>query len=440
MRVVVAAMALLVSIAAARADPLDDARAVLSHEIANAKSPADVMLIDITEAGHVVLGNGAGERFTASNKAEVRRGFAALGRSVGQTGSAGHVFVTARAAFDQWKVLRDIPAAKMEMVDKQRFGLTLRPDGTPLISTAAGPAEVDAATTLRALQWHLLRPLGAVRVLALEPGGPQSLTRSINRDVQSGDPLIDAIDPQALAAALPTLRGQIAVITGKVVGGKLTARGSSGTEASIEVATLRAAAANAGVAVILRHGTSGAQPHTPRYRLLRRDPSGPPQYLGEFVRATLPSARFAARTLGDGSLDVTGEPTKADLLDAGRWMQAVADMLKPIYGETAVERLAMWLPAPDVQRELDRRVIKAVPSWLQYGYVGLLLLGLLGLPVARRWFARLWPDERRDDYAGSAGFHAARAARAVVFAVVFMPLAAIFSAPASLYRLVSRRA
>ena len=47
----------------------------------------------------------------------------------------------------------------------------------------------------------------------------------------------------------------------------------------------------------------------------------------------------------------------------------------------------------------------------------------IGTPSARRWWTRLWPAEHLTDYAGAAGFHAARIARLVTFVMLFLPLA-----------------
>src|SRR6185312_8874093 len=64
----------------------------------------------------------------------------------------------------------------------------------------------------------------------------------------------------------------------------------------------------------------------------------------------------------------------------------------------------------------------------------LLLIGLLGAPLARAWWAQLWPREDPAEYADRRGYWAARLVRAALFGLVFLPLTAAFSAPLNLAR------
>ena len=52
--------------------------------------------------------------------------------------------------------------------------------------------------------------------------------------------------------------------------------------------------------------------------------------------------------------------------------------------------------------------------------------------------ARIWPVERRDSYAGTFGYVAAKMVRAFFYFAVFMPLVAVASAPAALQRRMKR--
>ena len=65
-----------------------------------------------------------------------------------------------------------------------------------------------------------------------------------------------------------------------------------------------------------------------------------------------------------------------------------------------------------------------------------MLLGLLAFKPAWRWWGKIWPAERRDDYAGAMGYLAAQGVRAGLFALAFLPLAG----PAALFTTVFRRA
>ena len=86
------------------------------------------------------------------------------------------------------------------------------------------------------------------------------------------------------------------------------------------------------------------------------------------------------------------------------------------------------------QQELDQRLIPGVPSDVQIGYFLLLLLGLVGVPISRAWWQRLWPPELASEYEGRAGYWAARAVRGGAFLLLFLPLTAPITAPLNLWR------
>ena len=88
------------------------------------------------------------------------------------------------------------------------------------------------------------------------------------------------------------------------------------------------------------------------------------------------------------------------------------------------------------QTELDQRLIPGIPSDFQAGYLVLVLLGLFGVPISRAWWRRLWPPEAASEYAGRAGYWAARAVRGGVFLLLFLPLTAPVTAPLNLWRQV----
>jgi hypothetical protein len=64
---------------------------------------------------------------------------------------------------------------------------------------------------------------------------------------------------------------------------------------------------------------------------------------------------------------------------------------------------------------------------------------LLGLPVAWRWWARVWPFETAGEYRNATGYWAARLIRGAVFALLFLPLVAVFAGPVSIIQMLTRR-
>jgi hypothetical protein len=75
---------------------------------------------------------------------------------------------------------------------------------------------------------------------------------------------------------------------------------------------------------------------------------------------------------------------------------------------------------------------------VQWGYLGLFVLGLLGLPAARGWWQRIWPAERSDDYATRYGYQAACAVRSTLLLLMFAPFVAPVSAPTTVVKALVR--
>jgi hypothetical protein len=116
--------------------------------------------------------------------------------------------------------------------------------------------------------------------------------------------------------------------------------------------------------------------------------------------------------------------------------EPLANAVADLTGRVSAASVRASLRSAAYQQELDRRVLPGIPSMAQIAYGALAVLGLLGVPVSRTWWQRVWPPEAADDYAGRTGYWMARAVRGLAFALVFMPATAAVSAPCSLGRQV----
>jgi hypothetical protein len=110
------------------------------------------------------------------------------------------------------------------------------------------------------------------------------------------------------------------------------------------------------------------------------------------------------------------------------------NLLGDLTGKVVMAGLEANVRSAERQQELDQRVIPGVPYDVQMGYLGLIVLGLIGVPVSRTWWRKLWPPETASEYAVRSGYVAARLIRALVFLVLFLPLTAPVSAPYALLR------
>jgi hypothetical protein len=83
------------------------------------------------------------------------------------------------------------------------------------------------------------------------------------------------------------------------------------------------------------------------------------------------------------------------------------------------------LPSITRQEELSWRFVRGIPSSVQLGFIAAVLLGLPGLPAARRWWQALWPPEEKTEYGTALGWRAAQTARWLAFGLLFLPLAGV---------------
>jgi hypothetical protein len=138
---------------------------------------------------------------------------------------------------------------------------------------------------------------------------------------------------------------------------------------------------------------------------------------------------------GEGRVRLTF--TRRDVpsaLPTAGWRDMLGDTLSEITGDLVIKGLEADMLGHDRQSELDWRIVPWLPSAVQYGYLALLVLGVIGIPYARVWFAKLWPAERREEFSGAAGLLAARGVRLAAFTLIFMPAVAPVAGPLSLIR------
>ena len=162
--------------------------------------------------------------------------------------------------------------------------------------------------------------------------------------------------------------------------------------------------------------------------------------MADFLNALgSPSRRLAVVALPQG------QRTALDLQPAGDLPSAapprpvaelLANAVSDLTGKVTATSMLASVRSATYQQELDHRLLPGIPSEVQIGYGLLIVLGLLGVPVARVWWQRVWPPEQADDYAGHTGYWAARAVRGLAFGLLFVPLTAPVSTPYSLGRQV----
>lgn len=402
----------------------------------------------ITQEGYWTLVNRTGEHFMAAGTDELRRGLALLAPDAVTPGSKAVLHIPEETLFRLRERAGDLPRGSEIVVVTTAGASPVRIAVPGGVQVAARPGLwIGAADPGRygEIQHYLSRPLNRanVRLLALEPGGPSSLSATPRIDSANGRALVDSIDPSALPATMSRIRAQTAVLVGRVDGDVLIARGPRGGETRLPLAPLQDAAAAFDVDLIILRSSSGTQPGGRNWLWMRTEVKG----LDDALRRATMADFLAALRRGSSELIVTAEGTgpRTAIEIVGRTAPGastvarvggrIGEMTLEVAGQLTVEGAKIMAPARERHEELDRRIFKAVPSILTNLWIGGLILGLLALGVARDWWQRLWPAEARAEYRNAIGFHAARTTRLAVFVLGFLPFAGI---PAFLTALLVR--
>jgi hypothetical protein len=399
-----------------------------------------------TQEGHWRFLNAAGETFTAGTPEELARvRFVLLPDA--KEGSTLSLYLTEDSVFQQRSALGQLPADSVLylMVGGESYRLFRSGAGVgERLAIEMGPhlvAEVAERAQLEEAVWQLARPLNRanIRVLALEPGGPSTLGAAPRVDVGSKRALIDVIAPASLPAALGAVRGQTVLVTGRIDGRLLYVQPADGPEQSLLLQDLFAAADAADVnLVVLQSASTPRQPGGRNWLWQKVEVKGLDAALeharvADFLDALGgPHGRWAVTASSVGGTRAQLEVRPATDLPGGLGIRPIGDiffdMVSDLSGRVATVGAQASLRSSARQRELDQRIIAAIPAGMPLGYLFLFILGLLGLPVARTWWRRIWPPERAPEYAGPAGYWAARMVRGVGFLLVFLPLSAPLSA------------
>lgn len=420
------------------------------------RPPALVLAAAVTAQGHWTFANQSGQRFTAANKKELARVYANLAPDIASRPAPVIIYLTRSSVFTHTEHLDPLPAdARLRLLAGTRH--------YPLHRLGAGSGRtwfaevrgnvfvrVNDAATFAETTGQLARPLpsGSMRILALQPDAPDTLRPRALLDAE-GRPQPDAVKPGKLISALPTLRRQTAIITGRLGDGDtLIYRTPSGLEQSFELQPLRARAAEIDANLVFVNATAPRQPGARNWLWLRVEVDGLAAALGgetfgDFLHALSGgSGRLFAETrpLGSDRVALSVVPMRAGSLEKEPelWSSVLAELVSEVAGSVLPHAVDAHLVSMARQRELDRRWLPGIASAVQYGVALAFLLGLLGVPVAWRWWQRLWPPETREQYADAGGFAAARGMRMLAFAAVFVPIAGLPAALVGLVRIITR--
>jgi hypothetical protein len=415
------------------------------------KADGAVLGAQATQEGHWRFVNKAGETFTAGTPDELKRVAQVL-----LPGTKADVkltlYVTEDTIFLHRAGLKDLPKGTelFVVVGTDSYRVARRGEGAAERLFAEVRPKLVVEMSDRKLFdetiWQLARPLNKanVRMLALEPGGPPTLASAPRIDPASKRALVDTIDPASLPAALGSVRGQTVLVTGRADGRLLYIQPSSGPEKSLLLPDLFKAAEQADVnLVVLNAATTPRQPGGRNWLWQKVEVKGLEQALQHARVADFyntlggPNGRLLVSAKAEGrrtSLLVRPASEFAGPVPTGGMGDLFSGLVSDITGRVIAASVQADVRSAERQQELDQRILPGIPADFQFGYLALIVLGLFGIPVSRAWWRRLWPPEAAGEYAGRAGYWAARIVRGAVFLLLFLPLTAPFSAPYAVVR------
>jgi hypothetical protein len=406
-----------------------------------------------TPEGHWRFVNKAGETHTVGSPEEMKRVVSVLAREA-KAGARLSLYVTLDTVLRDRVALKALPPGTdlSVVAGEESYRLVRRSDAAGERYFAEVRSNLVVEMSDRRLfdeaVWQLERGLdkARLRVLALEPGGPSALSVSPRIDPSGKRALVDAIDPARLPAAMLGVAGQTLIVVGRIERDLIAVRTQRGPEHMLVAKDIFTAAAAADVnLLVLAVAPTPRQPGGRNWLWTRADVQGPEEALRQARVADVLNALGApGRRLAVAALP-QGRRTVLDLVPAGDLpgttpARPVAELLSSavadLTGRAAAASIQGSLRSAAHQQELDYRVVPGIPSELQVAYGLLAVLGLLGVPISRTWWQRLWPAEDPGEYAGRTGYWAARATRGLAFSLLFVPLTAPVSAPYSLGRQV----
>lgn len=439
--------------APAERQELPDAITALKALPASANAPA--LAVHVTPEGHWLFTNAAGEAFTAGTPDELKRAPSVLAPEAKDGYAAIRLVLSRDSLFAGPAVLKDLPATRSLFValDGEAVEARRSPRNTLIVRIRPRvSAEASGKDAFLETLAQLRRPLDAarMRVLAASPGSPATLTRAPMAGAP-GTPAIDAVEPDQLPASLASIPRQTAILTARIDGTNLTMQPQSGPDRTVTLAAMTSAAAASDVDLLILRADPPLQPGGRNWLWQRVQVSGLDHatrrstfadFLDQIAANSSPLL-VSATPLDATRTRLLAEPVTASLTTAEGvtgWLKDTAGALTgQVTGSVKPAAIEAYLVSAQRRTELSHRLIGDIPASAPLVYVIAALLGLLGLPIARAWWRRIWPLELRSDYGNARGFALARIIRAICFVMLFLPLAALPALAVHLIRLMSRR-
>ena len=413
------------------------------------KPGTKIVAAHATPEGHWVFSNRNGEQYTAASRAELDRMHDSLFPGDQRANDRLEIHLSEETLFERRAMMKDLPANSNLYVvagKDKTFAIGFPPESATSVIRAQIRPNVSLVISDRVMfreaLWQLNRQLNAadVRVLSLQPDGPDRLPATPRFDKQKKTAVVDSVDPWKLETALAALRGQVAVVTGRIENNtlKFTPKNGGG-ERGILISTITASGKRHDVNVVVLNATA-TQPGGYNWFWQTVEVDG----LNSAVRRQTFADFLNALGVGRGRFDVTAQKTSRDrialkIVPDGSASQPIGDtvskwvelVVSEVTGNVITQSVQVFANSKGYQEELDSRLFYWLPAIYHQLYLVSGVLGLFGLGIARRWWLSVWPPEEIEEYRGKIGYYSARFVRAMVFLLLFLPVIGVFACVAT---------
>jgi hypothetical protein len=416
------------------------------------------LAVHATPEGHWQFVNAAGETYTAGTPDELKRAASIVLPNSSDGFASATVILSQASLFVGAVVLKDLPRAKAikAVIGTAAYTVTRNDGGALTVQVRPNvvlPATAQPMVIEALAQLH--RPLDGPRhrLFSLATGGAASLPAAPKFDAKSGAAAFDVVDPDHVAQALKSVRGQTVLLTAKIDGDALVVQPPSGASRRLDWRELSSTAKAADVDLMVLDCDPPLQPGNQtwfwqRLTVAGLDTARKRSTLADFLDQLAAGRGVFAVAMsleGEGRVAFTARMLAPESLTTGAVTGAVTGWLKDqISGQISGQVTGALQPtavrgslvSDARRRQLEGRLFGWLPSIVLIPYLAALAMGAFAWPVLRPWWNAVWPMELLADYDGTRGYALARATRAVVFIVLFVPLAAV---PALVVRVFSRR-
>jgi hypothetical protein len=405
-------------------------------------APKGALAAHATPDGHWQFVNRDGQVFTAGTPDELKRVLPALAPDAIASGeNKMSLYLSEDSIFQNHSALDQLPKdTDLHVVTSSGAHPVVRKGSG---DTAAVKAQIKPNVAIeladQALFDETVSYLGRglnkanIRTIALEPGASNLLPSAPKLDALTKAPLVDQLDPLHLAESFRSIRGQTALVVGRVENGKLFFSPSKGPEISRDLEELISATSQNDVSLVILHTDAPRQPGGRNWLWQSIEVGGlsdatKAATYGDFLdvlAAKRGGFEITTSREGSGRVQILAKSSGEHAGIATEASSLLEEAIGHVTGEIVTNAAEFHGRDESSEAELDARLIPGIPSYVQISYLISLVAGVLSWATIRGWWRRIWRERTETAGEGKGRQRLSRLPRELAFFLVFVPIAGI---------------